>query len=113
MTASIIDVVDSDSFFSRSLQEDNRGRTVLTILYLCVLGLCFIVPFFYYARMQCEEQEARRMREAELAGITLALEQSDQHRGGESTRAARRKYRDERKARILQLFDPVRTVRIY
>jgi hypothetical protein len=53
------------------------------------------------------------MREAELAGITLALEQSDQHRGGESTRAARRKYRDERKARILQLFDPVRTVRIY
>ena len=91
--------------------ERNRGRTVLTVLYLCVLGLCFVVPVFYYFRMHCEERTARRMRELEIAGITAALTESENlHR--EESRAVRRKYREERRARILQLFAPVRMVRI-
>jgi hypothetical protein len=89
--------------------SNHRGRTVLTVLYLCVLGLCFVVPVFYYFRMHCEERNARRMRETEIAGITEALEQSENvHR--EESRAARRKYREERRARIIQLFATVRMV---
>ena len=80
----------------------------MTILYLCVLGLCFVVPVFYYFRMHCEERHARRMRELEMAGMREALEQSEQNR--EESRAVRRKYREERRARIVQLFDPVRLV---
>ncbi len=96
---------------NRLLQSTGqRGRTVLTALYLCVLGLCFVVPIFYYFRMRCEERRTRRLRETELAGITQALEQSQNvHR--EESRAARRKFRDERKARINQLFAPVKMVR--
>ena len=93
----------------RWLQSNQRGRTVLTVLYLVVLGMCFVVPIFYYFRMHCEERQARRLRELELAGITQALEQSQNvHR--EESRAARRKYRDERRARILQLFARVKMV---
>jgi hypothetical protein len=87
------------------------GRTVLTVLYLCLLGLCLVVPVFYYFRMHCEERHARRIRELEISGISQALEQSQTlHR--EESRAARRKYRDERRARIVQLFAPVRMVRM-
>ena len=95
---------------SSSNSTHQRGRTVLTVLYLCVLGLCFVVPVFYYFRMHCEERNNRRMREIEIAGITQALEQSENHHREES-RAARRKYREERRARIIQLFSTVRMVR--
>ena len=82
----------------------------MTVLYLCVLGLCFVVPIFYYFRMHCEERTARRMRELEIAALEQSLEQSENvHR--EESRAARRKYREERRARIIQLFAPVRMVR--
>ena len=91
-------------------EDTSRGRTVLTVLYLCVLGLCFVVPVFYYVRMHCDERQARRLRELEIAGIAQALEQSE-HIHREESRAARRKYREERRARILQLFAPVRMVR--
>ena len=94
--------------FERVLQQQNRGRTVLTVLYLCVLGLCFVIPVFYYFRLHYDERGARRMRELEMAGLSQAMEHSQQNR--EETRAARRKYRDERRARILQLFAPVRLV---
>ena len=43
-----------------------------------------------------------------MAGMREALEQSEQNR--EESRAVRRKYREERRARIIQLFDPVRIV---
>lgn len=86
--------------------DQSRGRTVLTILYLCVLGLCFVVPVFYYFRLHCFEEHARRELELDF---TNALEQSEQHR--EESRAARRKYIEERRARIVQLFIPVRMVR--
>lgn len=85
--------------------SQSRGRTVLTILYLCVLGLCFVVPVFYYFRLHCFEENARRELELDF---TTALEQSEQHR--EESRAARRKYIEERRARIVQLLGPVRMV---
>jgi hypothetical protein len=101
---------NTETIMHRLLQENNRGRTVLTVLYLVVLGMCFVVPVFYYVRMHCEERYARRLRELELAGITQALEQSQNiHR--EESRAARRKFREERRARIIQLFTPVKMVR--
>lgn len=76
-------------------------------MYLVVLGLCFIIPIFYYVRMHCEDQNARRQREVEFAEV---LEASREQQPDE-TRAARRKYRDEKRARLLQLFAPVRMVR--
>lgn len=86
-----------------------RGRTILTILYMCVLGLCFVIPVFYCIRVYYEERNARRLRELEIAGIAQAMEQSQL--GREESRAARRKYREEQRARIVQLFAPVRMVR--
>lgn len=85
--------------------SQSRGRTVLTILYLCVLGLCFVVPVFYYFRLHCFEENARRELELDF---TTALEQSEMHR--EESRAARRKYIEERRARIVQLLGPVRMI---
>jgi hypothetical protein len=85
------------------------GRAVLTVLYLCVLALCFAVPVFYYCRMHCEERRIRRLRDLELAGISQALAQS-QYQDRHESRAARRKFREERKARIHQLFGPVKMV---
>jgi hypothetical protein len=96
----------------RELQQDSvtksRGRTVLTILYLCVLGLCFVTPVIYYFKMHFEERNAERSRDLENAMIRASLEQTDQHR--DEARASRRKYIVERRARILQLFEPVRIV---
>jgi len=97
------------------LQNENsrdvpRGRTIWTAVYLCVLSICFSVPVFYYCRLHCEERQARRLQDLELAGITQALAQShNQHR--QESRAARRKFREERRARIHQLFGPVKMVR--
>ena len=94
----------------RWLQEgvvDEKGRTVLTILYLAVLGLCFVVPIFYYFRLHCEERRLRQLREIEIAAIRQTLEESE-NENREEARAARRKYREERRAQIIQLFSPVR-----
>ena len=94
---------------TRQLQEgtrESRGRTVLMILYLCVLGMCFVTPLFYYFRLRCEDRHSQRLGELEAAGIATAMEQSQR----DETRAERRKYIEERRARIVQLFAPVRMV---
>ena len=94
----------------RLVSNPPDGRAVLTVLYVCVLSLCFAVPLLYYCRMHWEERQVRRLRELELAGITQAMAQSqNQHR--HESRAARRKFREERKARIRQLFGSVKMVR--
>jgi hypothetical protein len=90
---------------------NEQGRTALTVLYMAVLGLCFIVPVFYYFRMHCEHRQARRLRELEIAALIETLQQSEDF-NREETRAARRKYRDEQRARIIQLFSPVRLVSV-
>lgn len=85
------------------------GKTILTALYLCMLGVCFLVPIFFYFRMYCDERRNRHLRELEIAGMTQAMNESQMLQREES-RAARRKYREERKARIIQLFTPVRMI---
>jgi hypothetical protein len=96
----------------RELQQESvatsRGRTVLTIIYLCVLGLCFITPVLYYFRMHFEERNAARSRAQENIIIRASLGQSGDIR--EDARNTRRKYVEERRARMLQLFEPVRMV---
>mmetsp|Transcript_9203 Transcript_9203/g.14722 ORF Transcript_9203/g.14722 Transcript_9203/m.14722 type:complete len:386 (+) Transcript_9203:365-1522(+) len=107
------DPVSSSTFLVvRFLQEqdgNHKGRTVLTVLYLCVLGMCFVVPVFFYFRMQCDDRHNRRLREMEIAGIAQAMTES-QNAQREESRATRRKYREERRARIIQLFSPVRMI---
>lgn len=95
----------------RMLQDtQHRGRAVLTVVYLCVLSLCFLIPFFFYIRMHCDDRRNRRLRELEIATITQSLTEAHSVQR-EEARATRRKYREERRARILQLFGPVRAVR--
>lgn len=100
---------DDDSVVLRRLSE-TRGQAVLTFMYLCVLGLCFTTAVVYFCRMQWEERYLRRLREHELGAIRSALAQSEASQREES-RAVQRKYIEERRARILQLFVPVRMVR--
>ena len=86
------------------------GKTILTALYLCMLGVCCIVPVFFYFRMHCDERHNRHLQDLEIAGMTQAMNESqDLHR--EESKAAQRKYREERRARFIQLFTPVRMVR--
>ena len=107
----------SSLFLLRFLQQTqgggdgstNRGRTVLTVLYLCVLTMCFIVPVFFYCRMQCDHRNDQQLREIEVAGLQQAMTES-QNAHREESRATRRKYREERRARIIQLFMPTRMI---
>jgi hypothetical protein len=105
--------IDPYSYTQPTTEEStqSQGRIVLTVLYIGVLSLCFLVPITYYFRMKCYEEQARR--ELELMDFTTAaaasaLEQSEHH--CEESRAARRKYIDERRARLNQLMGPVRLV---
>eukprot|EP00536_Pseudo-nitzschia_multiseries_P011163 jgi/Psemu1/326344/estExt_fgenesh1_pg.C_3660003 len=87
----------------------HTGRTILTALYLCMLGVCFVIPVFFYIRMHCEDRQNRHLRDLEIAGMAQAMNESQNfHR--EESRAARRKYQEERRARIIQLFVPVRMI---
>ena len=88
----------------------HTGRTILTALYLCMLGVCFLVPIFFYFRMHCDDRRNQNLRDLEIAGMTQAMNES-QAQQREESRAARKKYREERRARIIQLFTPVRMVR--
>jgi hypothetical protein len=57
----------------RYLRQDAGGNTALTILYLCLLGLCFATPLLYYIRLHYDERNAERAREAESQAIRRAL----------------------------------------
>ena len=120
--------------------ESERGRTVLTFLYLSVLGMCFMTPVLYYFRLHCEERGVQRRLQAledtnttttrsrrgpngtlvviggsgGLAGASFSSSSNanpNNNTNSEESRAARRKYLAERKARIVQLIAPVRVVR--
>jgi len=109
---------------AHSSSTQQRGRTILTLLYLCVLGMCFLTPVLYYCRLHYEERDARRrLRILEAQGLEMALQNSNNNNNGgdgnnangnnntsEESRAARRKYLEERQARITQLVAPVRMV---
>eukprot|EP00538_Stauroneis_constricta_P011336 CAMPEP_0119547676 /NCGR_PEP_ID=MMETSP1352-20130426/1739_1 /TAXON_ID=265584 /ORGANISM="Stauroneis constricta, Strain CCMP1120" /LENGTH=636 /DNA_ID=CAMNT_0007592663 /DNA_START=355 /DNA_END=2265 /DNA_ORIENTATION=+ len=111
--------ITSSSISSAPLSAPSQGQTntrmLLTVLYLTVLGLCFIIPIFYYIKLHCEERRSRMLREIEFQRITAAIQESSLNQGANSSlqqenRAARRKYREERRARIIQLFTPVRMI---
>ena len=106
-----------NNFAARMLQENRgsnrsstndgeQGRFILTVIYLCILGFCCITPLIYYIRLHFEEAENSRMRELENAGIAAALRRSNR----DDTEATRRKYAEERRARLKQLFEPVKIV---
>jgi hypothetical protein len=113
---------------SRQLQNDSgttnnntnsaadRGRNILTILYLLVLAFCFMSPVFYYCRINYETRAERRLREQEAEGVRRAMERSSTGTNNANTSAetsaSRRKYRDEQKARIIQLIEPVKMVSV-
>ena len=60
--------------------------------------------------MHCDDRRNQNLRDLEIAGMTQAMNES-QAQQREESRAARKKYREERRARIIQLFTPVRMVR--
>lgn len=95
-------------FGVRELEKFDESQAILMTLYICVLALCCVTPFFYLIRLKCEDRNVQHLRRLEAAAITAALQESQQNR--EENRAARRKYTEERRARILQLFRPVRMV---
>mmetsp|Transcript_16164 Transcript_16164/g.18439 ORF Transcript_16164/g.18439 Transcript_16164/m.18439 type:complete len:343 (+) Transcript_16164:38-1066(+) len=96
--------------YHQNVDDPNHtGRTILTALYLCMLSVCFVVPVFFYFRMHCDDRQNRRLRDLEIEGIQNAMNESqDLHQ--EESRAARKKYLEERRARIIQLFTPVRMI---
>lgn len=105
---------EADPLFLHRALTETRGQAVLTFMYMCVLGLCFTTAVVYFCRMQWEERYLRRLREYERSQIRSAMAQSEamsspQER--EESRAVQRKYIEERRARIQQLFAPVRLVR--
>lgn len=106
-----LDDFHAERLLQAGVQSDSRGRAILTILYLVVLGLCFVVPIFYYFRMHMEDRRLRRLRDMQLQSVIAGLQDSSPE-VREEMRAARRKYREEKRARILQLFEPVHLVRV-
>jgi hypothetical protein len=105
-------IAHHERFLQGGVESDSRGRAILTILYLVVLGLCFTVPVFYYFRMHLEDRRLRRFRELQLQSVISGLQDSATPEARDEMRAARRKYREEKRARILQLFAPVQMVRL-
>lgn len=99
------------------LRQGTSTRTdILYIAYLCVLGACCLAPCLYYMRISAwQRRHLREMRELEQVGMVAALARSTavlqaggQHSGQQSASATA-----ERRARILQLLEPVRMVRTY
>ena len=110
------DIMDASEFsdFSRLLQTvaEDTSNSLLTILYLVVVCVCFLIPVLFYLRVKVADQRQRRLRDLELASaIEISLMSDYQHResSGEA-RAARMKYRQQKQARVLQLFRPVEKI---
>ena len=95
-------------FGVRQLEKFDESQTILMTLYVCVLAICCVTPIFYFVRLQMAYRHHHHLRRLETAGILAAIHESQQNR--EESRAARRKYLEERKARISQLFRSVRLV---
>lgn len=113
-----------------SAAASDRSRA-LFIAYVCVLGCCCVMPCLYYIRTAVwQRQHIRRLREMEYAGMVAALAQSQlsaaswnnnngsghnnnnnsSSGGGPNAGGEPAAVREERRARILQLMEPVRMV---
>jgi hypothetical protein len=74
--------------------------------------MCFILPILFFLRIKYEDHRQRRLRDLELANaieISLMSEYQNRESSGEA-RAARNKYREHKRARVLQLLGPVETI---
>jgi hypothetical protein len=92
----------------------NSRNQILYIAYLCILGCCCVTPCLYFLRIAIwQRQQVQQLREMEQAGMVAALAQSTRmqhhHNAGRESAVVR----DERRARILQLMEPVRMVRTH
>jgi Ring finger domain len=106
--------MDNSTFYfmaSRALQStavNTPGKAAVTILYIIALFLCFITPIFYYFRVRLEESQQRHLRELELAtAMEISLMTAYHQENSLQAIAARQKYRDQKRATIVQLFRPV------
>lgn len=99
-----------DRLLQDSRSSDERGRYIFTVLYLTVLAFCFLMPVLYYIRCYMEARQEQRLARLEAERLRMAIERSSEANRAESL-AVKRKYNEERRARILQLMGPVRMVR--
>lgn len=104
------------TILNRALQRaDNatdRKKDILYLIYLGVLGFCCLAPCFYYLRLYMWQRYFfRHMREQERSSLALAVARSAQATQHEQTSDSDERVREERRARILQLMEPVRMVR--
>jgi hypothetical protein len=107
--SSMPDIMASGSARFLQSQRGMQGSAVLTIIYLLILTMCFLVPMLYYFWLRCQDQQLRqRNREIEAAHVAITVRASVEDQT--ETRALRKKFRAERLARIVQLFGPVSMV---
>jgi hypothetical protein len=108
--------------------DDVLRNRILYIAYLCVLGCCCITPCLYYIRISSwQRRQFREFREMERTAIIAALAQStlgatdnnsnnnslqfNNNSSNAATTMEAAAIQAERRARILQLMEPVRMVR--
>jgi len=90
----------------------DRKKDILYLIYLGVLGFCCLSPCFYYLRLHMWQRYFfRRMQEQERSSLALAVARSAQATQHEQPSDCDERVREERRARILQLMEPVRMVR--
>lgn len=108
---------------ARFLQSESggmgrRGTIVRLVLYALALIMCFVVPF--YLRDVCSDRQLRE-RDHDMEDATTAEDAPGATTGRASvsaeaqseTRARRKEYRAERRARIVQVFSPVSMVSLF
>lgn len=97
-----------DNSSSTSDEEALRNR-ILYIAYLCVLGCCCITPCLYYIRVSSwQRRQFREFREMERNAIIAALAQSAANNTRMNLSPESAAVHSERRARIIQLMEPVR-----
>lgn len=96
-----------------SSDEEMLRNRILYIAYLCVLGCCCITPCLYYIRVSSwQRRQFREFRELERNAILAALAQSTANSVHHMNITAELAIvHSERRARIIQLMEPVRMVR--
>lgn len=89
------------------LNDDDDQRSLLYIIYLCILAVCCLSPSVYYIRLYLwQRNRMRRLQQLEQAGLVAALSQTLN-----VPHARNAALSEERHARICQLLDEVTLVR--
>ena len=115
------------NFPTEELQQQQSHRwlfvasrhNIFYLLYLCVLIFCCLAPCSYYIRLYIwQRQRLRRLEELERARLVAALqgilaEANSSSPNGNTNDPFEALIREERRARILQLLEPVQQVCMY